>query len=113
MNNPELDELRKKKLEELQGRLAESKHTESEAARQMGALALEGAVKAHFSREALQRFGTLKIAHPETAARLVMVLAHLIESGKLNGTLSEEQLVSLLRQMSQLSAKKETKIIRR
>ena len=116
----ELDELKKKRLNEIRqayadqfkSAAAEKQQAENETAEQISAI--EEAVKAHLSREALQRYGTLKLAHPETAMRLIIAIAQLIEAGKVRGMLREEQIISLLRQLQQMQpSKKETRIIRK
>ncbi len=116
----ELDELKKKRIEQLkqayaeklQDQSVERQQTEAEMAPQLEAI--EGAVKAHLTKEALQRYGTLKLAHPETATQLVMVVAQAIEAGKLRGMLGDEQLKEVLQQLSRLTGKgKEPRIIRR
>lgn len=114
-----VEELKRKRLEALkqnyshiQRQASERQQAEAEAGQQMEAL--EEAVKGHFSKEALQRYGTLKLAHPETAARIIVALAQLIESGRLKGMLSDEQLKELLQQLSRLlNTGKESKIVRK
>ena len=115
----ELEELKRRRLEQLrqtyqdqlQNQPSQRDQEEAEAAQQINAL--EEVVKAHLSKEALQRFGTLKLAHPETAMRLVVAIAQAIESGRIQGMLSDEHLLSALKQLSRLTQKKETKITRR
>lgn len=117
----ELEELKKRKLDQLrqtysdqlQKQVLEQQRAEAEAARQLEAV--EEAVKAHLTKEALQRYGTLKLAHPETATRLLIAIAQALETGRLRGMLSEEQLVNALQRLSQLSqkGKKEIRIIRK
>ncbi len=116
--DPELEELKRKKLEQLrqsfrehaQGQDLQRQH--EEATQQIEAL--EEIVKARLSKEALQRYGTLKLAHPETAVQLAVAVAQAIESGRLSGMLSDEQLVAALRQLSRLSQKnRKTSITRK
>ncbi|HLD97357.1 MAG TPA: DNA-binding protein [Candidatus Nanoarchaeia archaeon] len=115
--DPELEELKRKKLEQLRQSYLEQAQgqrqgEEAEAGRQLEAL--EEIVKARLSKEALQRYGTLKLAHPETAVQLAVAVAQAIESGRLSGMLSDEQLVAALRQLSRLSQKnRETSITRK
>lgn len=111
MKDNELDELKKRRLEQLQRNYAnqlqnvsERQQAEAEAAQQLEAL--EDAVKAHFSKEALQRYGTLKLAHPETAVKLVIAMAQLIENGRVRGMLNDGQLISVLKQLSRLAPQK-------
>lgn len=111
----ELNELKNKRMEQLKQAYANQFQRQAsenaDAAQQVAAL--EEAVKPHLSREALQRYGTLKLAHPETAVRLALAIARLIETGRINGLLSEEQAVSILKQISQMQPQKEMKIIRK
>lgn len=115
----ELEGLKKKRMEQLkqayaeqlQSRNAEKQHAEAEMAQQLEAI--EEAVKAHFTKEALQRYGTLKLAHQETATQLVIAVAQAIESGKLTGMLGDEQLKEALQQLSRLQKGKENRIIRK
>ncbi len=116
----ELEDLKKKRMndlkqayaEQLQKQSLERQQAEAEMAQQIEAV--EGAVKAHLTREALQRYGTLKLAHPETATQLILAVAQAIESGKLRGMLGDEQLKEVLQQLSRLSNRgKETRITRK
>lgn len=116
----ELDELKKKRIEQLkqayaerlQDQSAERQQAEAELAQQLEAI--EEAVKAHLTKEALQRYGTLKLAHPETATQLTIAVAQAIEGGKLKGMLGDKQLKEVLQQLSRLTHKgKETRIIRK
>lgn len=97
--------------EQLQSQNAERQQAEAEMAQQLEAI--EEAVKAHLTKEALQRYGTLKLAHPETATQLVLAVAQAIESGKLRGMLGDEQLKEALQQLSRLQKGKENRIIRK
>ncbi|MBI2176111.1 hypothetical protein HYU40_02035 [Candidatus Woesearchaeota archaeon] len=114
----ELDQLKKKRMEQLKQAYAEQlqsrsaeKQAEAEMARQLEAV--EEAVKAHLTREALQRYGTLKLAHPETATQLIMAVAQAIEAGRLKGMLGDGQLKEALQQLSRLTNKgKEGRITR-
>jgi programmed cell death protein 5 len=117
----ELEELKKRRMNQLrqtyseqaQRQMLEQQRAEAEAARQLEAV--EEVVKAHLTKEALQRYGTLKRAHPETATQLLIAIAQALETGRLTGMLSEEQLVNALQRLSQLSqkSKKEIRIIRK
>jgi DNA-binding TFAR19-related protein (PDSD5 family) len=60
---------------------------------------LERKVKQHLSKEAISRFGNVKIAYPELALKVIMVLAQAIESGQLKETINDEGLKSLLMEM--------------
>lgn len=88
----------------------EQQRAEAEAANQLEAV--EEVVKAHLTKEALQRYGTLKLAHPETATRLLIAIAQAIETGRFRGLIGEEQLVSALKQLSKLSQQQQHRKIK-
>ncbi len=113
MNN--LDELKNKKLEQLRKAYAEQAQNQAKERQEASQLEIvEEAVKAHFTRQALQRFGAIKLAHPETATGIVVGLAHLIEAGRLTGMLDDEQLADVARQISSSELqKRQTRIIRK
>ncbi|MBI3036137.1 hypothetical protein HYY73_00040 [Candidatus Woesearchaeota archaeon] len=113
----ELEELKRKRIEQLkqayaerlQGQNSERQQAEMEASQQLEAI--EDAVKAHLTKEALQRYGTLKLAHPETAIQLVIAVAQAIEAGKLRGMLGDEQLKEVLQQLSRLAHKGKAQVV--
>lgn len=116
----ELEELKRKRMEQLkqaytdqaQRQVSERQQAEADAAQQLEAI--EEVVKAHLTREALQRYGTLKLAHPETATHFIMAVAQAIEAGRLKSLLSEEQMVNALKQIAKLEQKdRATRITRK
>lgn len=96
----ELEELRRKKLEELS---ATESHEET-IAEQIEAAA--GIVKSKLTKKALERLGNIKVAHPELYFQVIAMLSHLIQSGKA-GEINDEQLKGLLKT---ISPKKEIKL---
>ena len=42
---------------------------------------LENIAKRHLTKDALSRFGNIKIAHPEKAVQLLLAIAKIVESG--------------------------------
>ena len=82
---PELDEIRKKKLEELrklqQGRLQEQAQEEMQMQQQIQQL--EAIVKQALTKEALERYGNLRAAYPEKAVQLLIILAQAMQQGKI------------------------------
>lgn len=100
----ELEELRKKRLEQLKNQQKEVEEFQQQVT------ALESFVKQHLTKEALSRYGNLKSAHPEKSVQLLSVVAQLLQSGQLK-TITDEQLKDILLRMQ--PPKKEFKIIRR
>lgn len=108
----ELDELKKRRLEQLrsahQEQLKAQLQEESELQQQIEAL--EEVVRARLTKEALQRYGNLKTAHPEKAVQLLAVLGQAIQTGQLRHMVDDEQLKKIL---EKLSEKRDFKIMRR
>jgi len=76
----ELEAIRQRKIEELQS--AQSEQLQ-EQLQQQQVEQLESAVKQAMTKEALERFGNIKAAHPEKAVQLLVVLAQMLQSGQL------------------------------
>ncbi len=72
---------------------------------------LEQAIKQVLTKEARERFGSLKAAYPEKAQHVVMLLAQAINSGQLPGQITDEQFKELLRRLD--SGKKDITITRK
>ncbi|MFC1705038.1 DNA-binding protein [Nanoarchaeota archaeon] len=97
----ELEELKKKKIQELQQRQQQAlqHQAQEEAQLQQQIEQLEGVVKQFFTKEALQRYGNLKAAHPEKAVQVLVGLGQLVQSGKINQKITDDQLKELLRKI--------------
>ena len=77
----ELEGIRKKKLEALQAQY-EQEQKEQQAFEQQREQ-LESIVKAQMTKEAISRYGNLKVAHPEKAVQALVVLAQLLQQNKI------------------------------
>lgn len=82
----ELEKIRKKKLEQLQGLQQEKvqQQMQEEAQVQQQIEQLEMLVKQKLTKDALQRYGNVKAAHPEKAMQLLVILAQAIQQGQLD-----------------------------
>lgn len=105
----ELDEIRQKRLQELQNQLAAQQAEQAQARQQIDAL--ERLVKNYLDREATVRYGTLKTAHPELAVQLLVMIANAVESGVVRERLTDAQLKEILKKIT--PGKKETSITRK
>ena len=109
---PTLDELRKKKLEELMQAQQQKSQQESEEQlqiqKQIGQM--ESIVRQVLTKDALSRYGTLKTAHPEKSLQLLLVLFQAIQKGQVQGTIDDPLLKKILEQLT--PKKKEIKIRR-
>lgn len=106
----ELDELKKRRLMELQKQQEDALRQQAQEDQQMQAQVdqLEAAVRQFLSKEALQRYGNLKAAHPEKAIQLLVILGQAIQQGQIKEKISDEQLKNLLARLQ--PEKKEFKI---
>ena len=57
---------------------------------------LEMVVKQKLTKQALERFGNIKSAHPEKAIQLLAVLGQAIQSGQIKDQIDDEQLKEIL-----------------
>ncbi|MEK6946196.1 MAG: DNA-binding protein [Nanoarchaeota archaeon] len=109
---PTLDDLRRKRLEELmrlQQQNAGQQNDEQSQMRQQ-IEQMESVVKQFFTKDALARYGNLKSAHQEKAIQLLVVLFQAIQKGQVQGKIEDELLKKILQQMT--PEKKEFKISR-
>ena len=89
----ELEELKKKKLEELKNQ--QLNQSQEEAQLQQQVEQLEAVVKQAFTKEALERYGNLKAAHPEKAVQLLVILGQAIQQGQIT-KIDDEKLKEIL-----------------
>ena len=103
----ELEELRRRKIEQLQQQQQAEAAQQEQMAQQLHALELM--VKQKLSKEALERYGNIKIANPEMAVQLLAVMGQIIQRQDV-GVISDEQLKELV---GKLTPKKREINIRR
>jgi|SRR3989344_4831850 len=106
----ELEEIKKRKLLELQRQqeAAFQRQVEEQQQLQQQIEQFELMVKQFFTKEALERYGNLKSAHEEKAIQLLVVLGQLIQQGRIKEKITDQQLKNLLLQLQ--GEKKEFKI---
>lgn len=96
-----LEEIRKKKLEELRinqlEQLPQQAQEEEQLKRQIEQL--EMIVRQALTKEALQRYGNLKVAFPDRAVQLLVILAQTIQSGQIN-KIDDNTLKEILKKLS-------------
>ena len=99
---PTLDELRKKRLEELmQAQQQKSQQQSDEQAQMQKQIEqMENIVRQFFTKEALARYGTLKTAHQEKSLQLLLVLFQAIQKGQVKGKIEDSLLKKILEQMT-------------
>jgi len=105
----ELEKIKQKKLKEIQEKQQEQLQEELQLQQQIQQL--EAVVKQFLTKEALQRYGNLKTAHPEKAIQILVILSQLIQQGKIKIKVDDQQLKEILKQIT--PGKKEFKIKRK
>jgi len=108
MTEKELEELRKRKLLELQRQMAEEK--KSAEVQQQLEMQKQALLRSILTSEARQRLTNLKMVKPEFTAQLELQLIQLAQQGKLPIPLGDEQLKQILIQLQ--GRRRETKIRR-
>lgn len=111
MDERELEEIRRRKLLELQRqRELEELRRQQELQRQIE-LQKREILRRILEPEARERLARLKLAHPDIAEAVENQLIALAQAGKIKQKISDEVLVSILRQIS--ARKREPRIIRK
>ncbi|MFH1682541.1 MAG: DNA-binding protein [Candidatus Woesearchaeota archaeon] len=104
----DLEEIKKRKLMELQQQEGLQKQAEEQIQAQIEEL--ENLVRQFLTKDALQRYGNLKIAHTEKAIRVLTILGQMIQTGQLKKQLNDTQFKEILKRIE--PKKKEFKIKR-
>jgi len=99
-----LDELKRKKLEELQAQNNEQEELQNQITH------IESLAKQHLTKEALTRLGNLKIAHPEKAVQISSLITQLATANQIKEKINDSQLKYLL---NSLQEKRDIKITRK
>ncbi|MBW2975284.1 hypothetical protein KY366_06200 [Candidatus Woesearchaeota archaeon] len=94
----ELEEIRKRRLIELQKQQEEEMQEQQQLQAQVEQL--EIMLRQFLSKEALQRYGNLKAAHREKALQLLVILGQAIQQGNIKEKITDEQLRDILKRMS-------------
>ena len=109
---PTLDDIKRKKLEELM-RLQQQKSNQQQdeqAQIQQQVEQMEEIVRQFLTKEALQRYGNIKAAHKEKALQMLVVLFQAIQKGQIQGKIEDSLLKKILEQLT--PKKKEFRINR-
>jgi programmed cell death protein 5 len=109
MDERELEEIRRRKMMELQ-RMREEE-IQREQMKQQIELQKKAILRQILEPEARERLARLKLAHPDIAEAVENQLILLAQSGRIRNKISDDVLVSILRQIA--SRKREPRIIRK
>ncbi|USS40675.1 DNA-binding protein [Thermococcus aggregans] len=97
----DIEEIRKRKLLELQKRLAEQQKEEEERARQEMELEaqLDAIMKQILTPEARERLARVKLVRPELARQVELILVQLYQAGQITERITDEKLKRILAQI--------------
>lgn len=94
----DIDEIRQRKLAELQKRMEEEKSRES--AEQNAQIQKQLILRSILTPEARSRLTNLRLSRPEYANTIEMQLVGLAQSGNLRGKVTDSQLKEILRKLA-------------
>jgi DNA-binding TFAR19-related protein (PDSD5 family) len=104
-----LEEIKQRKLQELQEKLAMQQQEQAQFQQQVEMI--ETVAKQHLDSQAISRFGNIKAAHPEKAIQVAAVIAQGVQTGQIQGKLPDAHFKELLMRIT--PQKQETKIVRK
>ena len=107
-----LEDIKRRKLEELQNKIFQESQQQvhEEIKLQQQIELIENIAKKYLTREAIQRYSNLKIAHPEKAIQVISLIVQASQSGQLNEKIDDVRFKELLKQLD--APKKEFKLRR-
>ena len=105
---PTLDDIRKRKLEELMHLQQEKSQEQAQIQQQVEQM--ENIAKQFMTKDALARYGSLKTAHHEKALQLILILFQAIQKGQIQDKINDSTLKKVLEQLT--PNKKDIKIKR-
>lgn len=106
----DLEEIRRRKLMELQ-RQRELEELQKEEMRRQYEAQKKAILRAILEPEAKERLSRVKLAHPELAEAVENQLIYLAQSGKIQSKITDKMLVEILKRVQ--PKKRETRIIRK
>lgn len=89
----ELENLRQKRLEEIQRQFSQQKTQEEQIKTELAQL--DTLIKQRMTKEAISRYGNIKISHPDVAITLLGILVQLFEKNP-ERTIDDKELKKLL-----------------
>lgn len=106
----DLEEIRRRKLMELQ-RQKELEELQKEEMRRQVEAQKKAILRAILEPEAKERLSRLKLAHPEIAEAVENQLIYLVQAGRIQSKITDKMLVEILKRVQ--PKKRETRIIRK
>jgi programmed cell death protein 5 len=94
----ELEELKRKKLMEMQASQREAMQNQAQEQQELEEKIsqLEGVVRQFLDKDALTRYGNLKVAHTEKAIRVLALFGQMIQKGQIKQQITDAQFKQIL-----------------
>jgi len=96
----ELDELRKKKMEQLKEQQGEGDAEAQQAAQQQAEAQKKALLRQHLSDGARKRLNTVKMSKPEVGEQVEQQIVALARSGRIQDQIDEEKMKQLLSELT-------------
>lgn len=106
----ELEEIRKRKLLEIQKQIEEEKRKEEE--KKAVELQIKQIISQVLTQEAKERLARIRLANPEYASQIELLLVSLAQQGKINKRLSDREFKEFLKKINEAMPKREFRIIK-
>ena len=103
-----LEEIKKKKLEELQSKINQPQNQAELEKQQLDQLKKK-LLNKHLTKEAIERLGRVRLAHPSLAEQAELVILQATQTGKID-LIGDKELKEILTELS--SGKKEFRFIK-
>ena len=100
----DLEEIKKRKIQEMMAAQGEEQQAQQQIHQ------LETMIKQFLSKEALERYGNLKVAYANKAMNVLVILSQMIQKGHIKSQISDSQLKEILKSMEK---KRDIKITRK
>jgi programmed cell death protein 5 len=99
-SDEELEEIRRKKMEQLQDQAGDQDEEAVEAQRQQAEAQKKAILRQHLTDGARKRLNTVKMSKPENGEKVEQQIIALAQSGRIQGKIDEEKMKELLRELT-------------
>ena len=96
----ELEELRKKKMEQLREQQGEGDAEAQQAAQEQAEAQKKAILRQHLTDGARKRLNTVKMSKPQVGEKVEQQIVALAQSGRIQGKIDEEKMKELLRELT-------------
>jgi len=94
-----LEELRQKKMEQLQDRAESQGEGSQEAAKQQAEAQKKAVLRQHLTDEARKRLNTVKMSKPQFGEQVERQVVSLARSGRIQGKIDDDKMKQLLKEL--------------